>query len=168
MSKRLVLMRHAHAPHAFQLSDHDRPLSALGEAQAKAVGQYLAGSGQNIDLALISSAQRAQTTGSIVLSCLNHSPVTSVERSLYNAPLSEYWALIQSVPQDMNTVLVVAHNPTIHRLALALSGDEKHVHYNKISLSYPPATLAILSCPIGSWLDIKEGANMIEDAFIVQ
>ena len=66
MTIQLVIMRHAKAERT-AATDHARQLTDRGRRDAVAAGQMLAQSGASLELALVSTAARAQETWSGVM-----------------------------------------------------------------------------------------------------
>lgn len=158
MSPLLVLMRHAEAADFVPgRPDRDRPLTDRGHAQAREASARLSGLG--LDQTLVSSALRTRETASdLGLSC----PVEPVDR-LYNADpdtLREVIADAYAVAPDA-ALLVVAHNPGIHQLALELAGLDlagpgAGPHGARLAHSFPTATAVGLRVDA----DLSAGASV--------
>lgn len=142
MTHCLYLLRHAEAGHDPHINDKDRSLTLNGLAQAHSLGEYLKNKGISIDIALCSSAKRTQTT----LTELKRAGVeiknTKILDTLYNAD-------DQKIREEMNTfgqgnILVITHNPGIHRLAHQLIGQNANENaVTKLMTGYAPATISI-------------------------
>jgi len=129
--KRLYLLRHAKSSWDDEgLADHDRPLSGRGRRAADAIGRHLRAEGIEPELVLCSSAARTRET----LARIGLSGV--VERDLYGASADELLARVRDVPPGVDSVLLIGHNPGIHDLALALTGEPAD--------SYPTGALATI------------------------
>ena len=74
------------------------------------------------DLTLCSTAARTRETWKLAVHELPHRPKTVYEERLYEASLGELIALLNEVPDDINDLLVIGHNPGVHALADALAG----------------------------------------------
>jgi phosphohistidine phosphatase len=116
--RRLYLLRHAKSSWDDEsLADHDRPLSGRGRRAADAIGRHLRAEGIEPELVLCSSAARTrETLARIGLS-------GEIERDLYGASASELFARVRELPRSLESVLVIGHNPGMHDLALALTGE---------------------------------------------
>ena len=116
--KRLYLLRHAKSSWDDpELADHERPLSARGRRAADAIGNYLREHGIEPELVLCSSAARTrETLARIGLS-------GEVERELYGASANELLARVRELSPRLESVLLIGHNPGMHDLALALTGE---------------------------------------------
>lgn len=115
---RLILMRHARAePSADSGRDRDRPLSADGRAEAAGVGRILAARGLRPDRALVSSALRTGETWDLIHDALGDVEVRH-ETALYNAGSDVLRRFIEASEDEVGCLLVLAHNPGIHVLAV--------------------------------------------------
>ncbi len=116
--KRLYVLRHAKSSWDEPgLADHDRPLSGRGRRAADAIGRHLRAEGIEPELVLCSSAARTRET----LARIGFPG--RVERELYGASAGELIARLRDVPASVESVLVIGHNPGMHDLALALTGE---------------------------------------------
>lgn len=129
--KRLYLLRHAKSSWDDEsLPDHDRPLSGRGRRAADAIGRHLRDEGIAPELVLCSSAARTrETLARIGLD-------GEIERALYGAGASELLARLRELPPSVESVLMIGHNPGMHDLALALTGEP--------SDKYPTGALATI------------------------
>jgi phosphohistidine phosphatase len=97
------LLRHAHAEDGSP--DAERPLSARGEAQARAVGAALAVLGVELDACLTSPKVRARETARLVCEPLGVGP--SEERALRGGPFDP----VELAAGHGESVLLVGHDP---------------------------------------------------------
>ncbi len=117
--KRLIVLRHGAAePRAASGADADRALTPRGQGDAEAVGQSLALAGLIPDVALVSPALRTRQTLQAMSPHLPDVQVRTVD-GLFNAPAETLQEAAEAAEAD--TVLVVAHNPGVHTLALSLA-----------------------------------------------
>jgi phosphohistidine phosphatase len=142
MSERtLILLRHAKSDWSGNDADVDRPLSKRGLHQAPQAGRWLAHGVANIDLAVVSPANRARKTWELAAAELDRRPPTSIDDRVYAASASQLLGVVQALPDDADTVLLVGHNPGIEELASLLTGE---------SVSMPTSAIAVLQLN-GSW-----------------
>ena len=156
----LVLMRHAKSDYPSGVADHDRPLAQRGIREAALGGDWLRANVPPIDTVLCSTATRARET----LSCTKiDAPVTYVAQ-LYGATPGTVIAELNKVQDDVTTVLVVGHEPTISSVALILADNEKS-NINaaeSISAKYPTSGIAVLQVP-KCWAAVEPGcAALVE------
>lgn len=117
--KTLLLVRHAKTAAAGRdQSDHDRALEDQGVTDAGKLAHYLKKKGYRVDVMLVSSANRTQTTAQILLTALgDHPPEVVVSPDLYLASDERIWAAIQGADAGIDTLLIVGHNPGLEALS---------------------------------------------------
>jgi phosphohistidine phosphatase len=102
-------------------------------------------------LALVSPAARTQETATAVFSGTEMGTRQITDARLYHATPDEVLDIVRELPDDVDVVCVVGHNPTIQCLCLdlvsELSLDGPHPALN----AYRPGTLSIIELPIESW-----------------
>jgi phosphohistidine phosphatase len=119
----LVLLRHAKAETPGEMPDFDRRLTKRGAADAVAAGAWLAGRGLVPDLVLCSPAARTrQTWHGVAVGLAGGGPEVRYEAGLYDGGRTEVVDLLRGVPDDVATVLVIGHNPTMSDVSLLLGG----------------------------------------------
>ena len=151
---RLVLLRHAKSSwDQPDLADHDRPLNARGRRAGAWVGQHFREQEITFDFVLCSSAVRTMET--LALLELDGRTEVVVEGDLYGATAEEMLARLRRVTTSASSVLLIAHNPGVHELAVMLTGDREHLG------SFPTAALADLRLPAGTWADLHPGATAL-------
>ena len=122
--RRLVIVRHAksdqHQP--VTVEDHDRPLNDRGRRDAPALGRWLAANVGTPDLVLCSSALRAQQTWELAAAQLEQPPVLRVRPDLYLASAGKLLSFVREVAADVQSLVVVGHEPVQSTLTQALAG----------------------------------------------
>lgn len=157
--KRLFLLRHAEASMNAP-SDRERPLTDHGLRQAEALGNTLRERDLLPDFVYCSPALRTRQT----FERLNlPSPASEQPERLYNAPTGDLLSFIQSTKDDVESVMVVAHNPGMHQLVVTLADMADNKAMDRLTFGYPPATLTILECPCRQWSEIQPGMNKALD-----
>lgn len=144
----VVLLRHAHAEFAApEQTDHERPLSALGEAEAEAAGAFL-GSMKSLPAlqrVLCSSAERTRRTTERVLETLGYVD-TRYEPRIYEASPSELLDVLEE-HADVEVLMLVGHNPGMEHLVALLcsgrSGDFRGMPTGSMAVLRVPASAAI-------------------------
>lgn len=130
---KLVLMRHARA--ADGSPDRARRLSDEGREQAKERGRQLDG---HFDAAYVSDSSRTKETFRLL-----QLDVDAVEMSeLYLGSHQTVIDLVQSLPAEQETVLIVGHEPTISAAAAILASTSPRVHEVRGGVS--PSTAIVL------------------------
>jgi phosphohistidine phosphatase len=115
---RLILMRHAKTERAAVSGlDRDRALTARGTADAALMGRVLAEKTLRPDLALVSPAVRTRQSWDAVQEALGDVEVR-IEPRLYDASPDTIRRLVEDAEDQAGCLLVMAHNPGVHTLAL--------------------------------------------------
>ena len=117
--KHLTLLRHAKSSWDNpDLNDFERPLNKRGQRDAPLMGSYLAGQGVSFDLFLVSPATRARMTAEAIAEQLTiDSECLTFNKKIYQATVGELVALLRTIAEDRQNVLLVGHNPGITDLA---------------------------------------------------
>jgi phosphohistidine phosphatase len=137
----LILLRHAKSDWSTAAADIDRPLAERGRRQAPDAGRWLAANIDGIGLAVVSPASRARSTWEIVAAELDVPPRTLVDDRLYGASDDELLTVVRDLPDDVESAVLVGHNPGLEDLATLLSGELTRM---------PTSALAVLTVS-GSW-----------------
>ena len=112
--KKLILMRHAKSDWNHpNLSDHQRPLNKRGRQDASRMGVLLQEKGIEIDTILCSTAQRTRETLALLLEEYTFEGELRFVELLYNADLRDYLAVLAELPDDIETAMLIGHNPTM-------------------------------------------------------
>jgi len=144
-TRRLVLLRHAKAEHPLGIDDHERALALAGRKQCRKVGVAMAEAGVEPDLVLCSSALRTRQTWELVRSGLAVEPRVEFRSEVYEAGASSIIALSRTVPDDVRTLLVVGHEPTMSHVAELLAGPgSDEVAYLRVQVGVPTASWSVL------------------------
>ncbi|MDO1559353.1 histidine phosphatase family protein [Brevundimonas sp. 2R-24] len=135
-------MRHAEAEmSAASGDDYDRALTDAGRSDAALVGSFLEMTGLCFDAVLASASVRTRQTVE-ALGALSATPAYS--RRLYNASADRLREEIAAHP-DAATLLIVAHNPGVHQLAVELvtEGEALPSSLDRLAGGFPPGTAAV-------------------------
>lgn len=166
----VYLLRHAKSSWDDpSLDDFDRPLAPRGMKAAPLMGRFMARQGYVPDRIICSAARRARDTWDMaeeeMEEALGRELSTEIREDLYGASPRNVLAMIQALPDSVESVLLVGHNPTMETLALGLAetGDEKELA--TMERKYPTAALAVLEFPTSSWSDVREGGGHLR-AFV--
>jgi phosphohistidine phosphatase len=137
---RLVLIRHAKA--AGGAVDADRPLTEGGARQAAAIGPWLEQAGLVPDRVLVSPARRAAQTWEAAAPTSAARPIT--EPRIYDNTVDALLAAIQETPDDVTTLALVGHNPSIGELAHALDdGQGDPAAQQQLDRGFPTGAVAV-------------------------
>lgn len=148
--QRLILMRHAEAERSGGAGgDRDRPLSARGRSDAVLMGQTFAARGLRPDLALVSPAARTRQTWNLVHDALGDVQVRDDE-VLYNGSADVLRRLVEAAEDEAGCLLVVAHNPGVHLLAIEYmsEGAASPALMDRMSGGFPPGAAAVFTVDV--------------------
>lgn len=157
----LSLVRHAKSAYPPAVVDHDRPLNERGFRDAPEVGSELA-RGRPIDLAIVSTAQRAQQTWRLAAEHLPDLTVVS-DPDLYLASAPQILQVIarhaNGVAETPTHVAVVGHNPGLEELAFWLAKPTTGSDYDRMLTKFPTCAIAVLAIDSGTWSALPQAAG---------
>lgn len=160
-TRTLILMRHAEAGLGLLGSDHERPLTERGRQEATAAGARLAGT--DIDHALVSDALRTVQTGVALLEGGARIGRRELRSDIYEASIPALLEAVQTVPDDVRTVLVIGHSPDIPGLATVLANDPSAAYPSvRMPKGFAPATIVRLAVD-RPWLELGPGQADLVD-----
>jgi phosphohistidine phosphatase len=144
MARTLLLLRHAKSDYPAGVPDHERPLAARGIREAPLAGDWIRAHAPAVDAVLCSTATRTRQT-------LEHTgidaPVDYVDR-LYDAVPGTVIDVINGVSSrfdtEVETLLVVGHEPTMSNLALGLNNEGNETAAQDIAMKFPTSAIAML------------------------
>lgn len=145
----LHLLRHAKSNwDDARVTDHERPLGARGREACAALRRHLVEQRIAPALVLCSSARRTRETLDRIAPALGGAEI-AIEPALYGAGPVDLLIRLRELPATVESVLVIAHNPGIHALALALArpGPAR----DELAVKYPTGALATLELPGPGW-----------------
>ncbi len=162
--KHLILMRHASArPGA---DDRERPLSAAGAREVRAVGHALAAlteRGFRPEQALVSPARRARETLSGMRRDLPSLAGVETDEALYLASAAQLLARLQRSSDETCQLLLVGHNPGLSELVHWLVGRADADVLRHAARGLVPAACAALRTPAARWRELEPGcAELVE------
>lgn len=145
------------------MSDRDRPLNARGRRSAAAMRVAMRDLGLAPDLVLVSTAQRTLETLD-ALEPWDDTPLVEPMDSLYLANPMQLTAALHGVAETVRSVLLIAHNPGLHDLALTLAGPRAMAtggaNERALAAGFPTGSLAEFVVA-GSWWDLREGGGRL-------
>jgi phosphohistidine phosphatase len=159
---RLVyLFRHAKSSRDDpELADEERPLAPRGERACEAMSRYMSLAEVRPDLVLCSSALRTRQTLERVMPALGeHTPVQH-SSALYLADPRAMLDRLRGCPEDVSSVMLVGHNPSLQALALGLvrGGDsEGRAEVAAMAAKFPTGALTILVYHGATWAELDAG-----------
>ena len=158
------MLRHAKAA-SQGTDDHSRPLTGRGRRQASEVGAALARAplptAPTPRLVLSSPARRALKTAELVVAELEGPVELVVERGLYSAGPADVINMLRLVDDDMPSVMVVGHNPTVYELVFDLLDADDEPARARLEQGFAPSSLAVVGLPAPSWASLGTGTGTL-------
>lgn len=157
-NKQLFVLRHAKSSWDDPaLQDHERPLAPRGRRAVELLANHVQANGIEPDLVLCSSSRRTRETLEGV------APVgeRSIEQELYSANTEDWIERLRRVPDSVDSVMVLGHNPALQALILRLSADDEPTedgrsYLDEVEGKFPTGALATLTIDC-SWRDVGPG-----------
>ncbi|WP_022924343.1 SixA phosphatase family protein [Serinicoccus marinus] len=154
----LVLVRHAkaEATPSGPGGDHARTLVARGRRDAAALGEVLRDSGLLPDLAVVSTGARARQTLESMLG--DDGVETWPTRRVYDGGLDGVMEAVREVPDHVEVLWVVGHEPVMSTTAWELADPERTgpALREAMSSGMPTATAAVLELEV-PWSEVDLG-----------
>ncbi|NGM63268.1 phosphohistidine phosphatase [Sphingobacterium sp. SGG-5] len=158
-TKNLYLIRHAKAEeHSFAKRDYDRNLVEKGKERAVRIATEL--KTKSIltpnTLVISSPANRALQTATLFCELLRY-PVAQIhqEQSIYEAHFLDILAIINKVPDTVDTVILFGHNPGLSDLTNYICGTYANLNTSSV---------VIISLPHNfNFSDLSEGTATLKE-----
>lgn len=145
--KNLLLMRHAKSSwKAAALPDHQRPLNQRGKRDAPRMGKHLRERGFRLDAILCSTAVRARETAKGLLQEYTFEGEVVYVDDLYHADPETIISVLNMLPDKVDTVMIIAHNPGLDYFLELVCDECGHM---------TTASVAYIKYPIKSWIDLR-------------
>ncbi|MER7920186.1 MULTISPECIES: histidine phosphatase family protein [unclassified Streptomyces] len=159
--RRLVVLRHAKSAWPEGVPDHRRPLAPRGLRDAPAAGRALAEADLLPDLALCSTAVRARRTWQLASDEWGTPPRVRYEPRLYEAGVPALLDVVRETSPEVETLLLVGHNPGLEDLVLTLAGDGLDDGLERLRAKFPTCALAVLAWRSTGWAALAPGAALL-------
>ncbi len=151
MTKTLLILRHAKSSWKNEkLKDFDRPLKRRGEEAASLMGKVLEMAELVPQVILTSPAERAKQTAELVAAESKFKGGLTFVDSFYMGEPENYIKELQGLPDELERVMVVGHNPGLEALLQMLDG--------KVS-SLTTGSLAYVVLDIKHWADLTKATT---------
>lgn len=164
-TRHLCLLRHGEAADAAG-SDAARPLTSRGLADAAAAGRWLADAGLRPQAAVVSPALRTLQSWERLSAAWPAPPSPQVDPRLHRNTLDDYLAVLRDTDSEVETLLLVGHNPSVSGLATVLAdpGGAGPTGAPDLPADFPPGGLAVLALD-GDWSAVGPGVAEVR-AFV--
>lgn len=155
--KTLLILRHGKTQSDAPAGDHARKLTERGHRNAAAMGTYIHNLIGTPDAIITSDATRARQTAEIMAEAVGIQTPLTVEPRIYGADLNTLLALVRSILDEVDTAIIVGHNPGFEELAEALAGN-----YDQ-GIRLPTSGLALLEFDVARWDAVRAGAGRLRE-----
>lgn len=164
--RRLLLLRHAKTEKDGPTGkDRDRRLDERGWRDAAEIGAYLTEPDLLPDHAFVSTAVRARQTWDGVSAQWPKTSKIAVDHldELYSADVGGLLGIIQAAAGDNpQRLLVIAHNPGLHELALALVASGSSKARQALLDNLPTSGLTVIDFATDDWGDVSFRRGRLE------
>jgi len=146
--KTLLLMRHAKSDQTNgDGGESQRPLTPKGERRASEMGLWLQHKEMLPELILSSATQRACRTAELVAEAGGYTGELRSVETLYMAEADEILEVLRPLPDEIERVMIVGHNPGLESLIPLLTHEVE---------ALPHAGVAVLSLKIKNWNSLRQ------------
>ena len=159
-------MRHGEAEERAATGDSARALTQRGIDDCCGLVETLAAGGATWDVIISSSARRARESAEYMAGGIATPPELDIREELNLAGTDTLLAALCSLPDEVSSVLMVAHNPGVHSLVVLLAGKSGSKLVRRAARDFPPGALARFVFEGESWTDLAPGAVGLRDLFI--
>jgi phosphohistidine phosphatase len=152
--KILQLMRHAKSAWGPQhRSDFERPLNARGQRDAPIMAAFLARRGLLPGRIVSSPAARARLTAEFVAHEASFEGGLEFDERIYLASPNMLLAVIRDLPDGVDRIMLVGHNPGMEDVIQTLCGG---------NVRMPTAAIASLRLYADIWRDVRPGGAHLQ------
>lgn len=159
---RLLLLRHAEAAPAAGRKDIDRRLTAGGRIAAVKIGAYLLSAGLAPSLVFVSPAQRTLETLQEIERGLGRDLSYVTVPALYNASAETVFAVLSEAPSNVDTLLLIGHNPGFAEAANVLSKAGNRADLARLRAQFPAPCLAVIDLDPVDWSEANQARGRLE------
>jgi phosphohistidine phosphatase len=154
--KTLLILRHGKAqPDTPAGGDRARKLTKRGRRDAAAMGAHILATIGMPDAIITSDATRARQTAELAAEALDFSQPLTIEPDIYAADLGTLLGVVRAIPDDVDTAVLVGHNPGFEELTAALTRAEEE------EVTLPTAALARIDFDVARWGEAKKGTGVL-------
>ena len=154
--KTLFLIRHAKSSWVDStLNDEERPLNGRGNRDAPTIARRMNVNWPPPDKIICSHAQRAKETASIMSEFWWKEQLLEMNKDLYHGSASSILELVCGTTNQVNSLALVFHNPTITYLSNVLA---------QLSIpNVPTCGIVILKAKVDTWDQLEPGTCELLD-----
>jgi phosphohistidine phosphatase len=152
--KQLIILRHSKTEKINPAGDAARELTKPGRRWAMEAGREIHEAAGMPDLLVTSNAIRALQTGDLAAEAMKYAGERRVVPDVYGATENELIEVIQAIPDEFSSIVLVGHNPGMEELANSFSGKREQGHL-------PTAGWVVVEMGSDAWKDAKSGGGKV-------
>jgi len=157
-----MLLRHAKSDRPSDVPDEERPLNERGEAAVRRMGGYMARHRLIPDLVLCSPARRTRDTLAEMTPQWPSGIAVLFEERLYAVPANTILAVIRGQPNEVASLLVIAHNPGLHEAAELLTASGDVAQRERLREKFPTGALAVIDFAVAAWAKVHDHSGRLD------
>jgi phosphohistidine phosphatase len=159
--KTVYLLRHAKSSWEDpNLDDADRPLAPRGREAATRIAAHMRERGIAPQLVICSPALRARQTLEGLGNAIGDARVET-DPAIYDAHESDLLEALRKVEPEVESTMMIGHNPSMERLALLLAAEGALL--DDLRRKYPTGALATLTFEVADWGEVKAGRGELTE-----
>ncbi|MDR3317256.1 MAG: hypothetical protein LBS71_00415 [Puniceicoccales bacterium] len=144
--KKLYIVRNAHA--AIGAIDRERELDEQGIKEVESMGIQMVGAGMRPNAILTSGARRSIETAKHIREIFGLLVnVIDIREELYNANIATILEVLQSLPDEKNSVMLIANNQGVSDLLSSITNSEHK--------EIPNGGLVVVELRLRHWRNIQ-------------
>lgn len=154
-ARTLYIIRHAKSDKSIAgLEDFDRPLDSSGVEDGKRMSAFLAGKHLCIDRIVYSPSVRTTQTMELLFGDAAYQHLKLADSSIYRCTDADYLNSIARMPDDVNCLVMIGHNPTTTNMANLLQKEKK---FDEV----PTCGVVAVELKIKSWSEIRKAKGKL-------
>jgi len=159
--RRLFLIRHAKAEPAVGRDDYERALANRGREDARLVASALAARDMLPQRLIHSGALRTEQTAAIFAAEWPRRAPLSAELGLYDATHPTLFARMRALPDSIQSIGLVGHNPGIGELAVTLVRAGAEPELRRMAQKFPTCAVAVIDFEIDAWNGVERKRGLL-------
>ena len=161
--RRLLLLRHAKAerPQPGE-RDHERRLAERGRNDAPRVGAYMSRHDFMPDRVVVSTSARTRETWKLAAAEMDKAPKAEFDDRIYEASPKALLQVVQETDPDIDTLLLVGHNPGMQELAAMLVATGDVDTRQRLKEAFPTSALAVIEFKLKDWSRVHPQSGRLE------
>ncbi|MDB2414459.1 histidine phosphatase family protein [Rickettsiales bacterium] len=160
MARQLIILRHAQAENGSD--DHSRGLTDKGIKASRKMGEYIKEIGLKPREIICSDALRTSQTAENICKFADIDTAINKSKKLYLATPGEILKEIANFGDEVDSLMIVGHNPGVHQLCAGLVGEGDPQLIQNLRSGFPTCAMAVLSLDV-SWNNMGAACASLED-----